>query len=236
MHRLSSIGALITHTSGGTSPEGFDAEWRMIQVLTVEGDHVNRCELFDEADLDIALARFDELSAQTRCLENAASQADKRFLTRFAAGDWDAMAELLADNYSLDDRRRVVGAGVRQGRDAQVVDMRAIAEVWITNVTSTVIAIRGERLVLMRVRHSEQRSTPRGVPHGDASRRRDQRRRADRRGRFVRPRRRRCCLRRVGASVPRLRSDRTLTHVVDHRGGLRRASIGTNSQRLPRTG
>ncbi|MFZ1178861.1 MAG: regulator, partial [Mycobacterium sp.] len=108
VHRLSSIGALITHTSGGTSPEGFDAEWRMIQVLTVEGDHVNRCELFDEADLDSALARFDELSVQTRCLENAASQAAKRFLTRFAAGDWDAMAELLADNYSLDDRRRVV--------------------------------------------------------------------------------------------------------------------------------
>ena len=45
----------------GTSQEGFEAEWRMIDILTVEGDLINRCELFDEADLDAALARFDEL-------------------------------------------------------------------------------------------------------------------------------------------------------------------------------
>ena len=30
-------------------------------LLTVEGDLINRCELFDETDLDAALARFDEL-------------------------------------------------------------------------------------------------------------------------------------------------------------------------------
>jgi len=61
VHELSDVGAVITHTQCGTSQEGFDAEWRMIQVLTVEGDRVNRCELFDEADLKAALARFDEL-------------------------------------------------------------------------------------------------------------------------------------------------------------------------------
>jgi hypothetical protein len=27
-----------------------------------DGDLISRCELFDEADLDAALARFDELS------------------------------------------------------------------------------------------------------------------------------------------------------------------------------
>jgi hypothetical protein len=31
-------------------------------LYTVDGDLINRCELFDEADLDAALARFDELS------------------------------------------------------------------------------------------------------------------------------------------------------------------------------
>jgi hypothetical protein len=31
-------------------------------VLTVDGDLINRCEIFDEADIDAALARFDELS------------------------------------------------------------------------------------------------------------------------------------------------------------------------------
>ena len=32
------------------------------RALTVEGDRISRCEKFDEADLDAALARFDELS------------------------------------------------------------------------------------------------------------------------------------------------------------------------------
>ena len=32
----------------------------MIDIFTVEGDLINRCEMFDEADLEAALARFDE--------------------------------------------------------------------------------------------------------------------------------------------------------------------------------
>ncbi len=63
VHRLSDLGAVVTHAAHGTSQEGFDAEWRVIDLVTVEGDLVNRCEMFDEADLDAALARFDELSS-----------------------------------------------------------------------------------------------------------------------------------------------------------------------------
>ena len=70
----------------------------MIALLTVEGDLINRCELFDEADLDAALARFDELSRPAPRLENAASRVDERFQAYFAARDWDAMAEMLADD------------------------------------------------------------------------------------------------------------------------------------------
>ena len=44
---------------------------------TVDGDLLNRCELFDEADLDAALARFEELHLQTRRLENTASQVER---------------------------------------------------------------------------------------------------------------------------------------------------------------
>ena len=79
MHRLTDLGAVVTHAGHGTSQEGFDAEWRGIDVLTVDGDLINRCEVFDEADLDAALARFDELSRPTPRLENAASQVDERF-------------------------------------------------------------------------------------------------------------------------------------------------------------
>ena len=111
VHRLNDLGAVVTHAGRGTSQEGFDAEWRGIDVMTVEGDLINRCEIFDEADLDAALARFDELNPPTPRLENAASRVDERFLAYFAARDWDAMAEMLADDFSIDDRRRVVNAG-----------------------------------------------------------------------------------------------------------------------------
>ena len=72
----------------------------MINFVTVDGDLINRCEIFDEADLDAALARFDELSRPAPRLENAASRVDERFRAYFAARDWDAMAEMLADDIS----------------------------------------------------------------------------------------------------------------------------------------
>ena len=80
-------------------------------VLQVDGDLMSRCEMFDEADLDAALARFDELSRPAPRLENAASQVDRRFLAHFAARDWDAMAEILADDLS---NRRSPSGGERR--------------------------------------------------------------------------------------------------------------------------
>jgi hypothetical protein len=61
VHRLNSLGAVITQVLTGTSHDGFDAEWREIGILTFEGDLISRSELYDEKDLDAALARFDEL-------------------------------------------------------------------------------------------------------------------------------------------------------------------------------
>ena len=66
VHRLNNLGAVVTHVAHAISPEGFDAEWRVINLLTVEGDLISGCEVFDEADLDAALARFDELSRRRR--------------------------------------------------------------------------------------------------------------------------------------------------------------------------
>ena len=49
---------------------------------------------------------------------------------------------------------RVVGAGIQHGRDADMADMRTIVDLWITNVSSTIVATRGERLALMRTHFS----------------------------------------------------------------------------------
>lgn len=61
VHRLSNRGAVVTHVAKSTSQDGFYAEWRMTDVFMVDGDLIDRYEFFDEADLDAALARFDEL-------------------------------------------------------------------------------------------------------------------------------------------------------------------------------
>jgi hypothetical protein len=62
VHRLSQIGAVVTHVAQGVSQDGFAAQWRDIIVMTVDGHRFSRSELFDGDDLDAALARFDELS------------------------------------------------------------------------------------------------------------------------------------------------------------------------------
>ena len=131
VHRLTDLGAVTTHVTKATSREGFDAEWRITSFFIVDGDRVNRYEIFDEADLDAALAGFEELSRPAARLENAATQVYERLNSCFAARDWDAMTEILADDVSSDDRRRVVSAGLRTGRDAVIAEISGLAEIGV---------------------------------------------------------------------------------------------------------
>ena len=100
VHRLANCGTVVTQVVHGTSQEGFDAEWREIELLMLEGDRINRLEIFDEEDLDAALARFDELQPHGPRLENAATQVVERFQAYFGARDWDAMAEIFDEDVS----------------------------------------------------------------------------------------------------------------------------------------
>lgn len=152
VHRLSDFGAVITQTPCGSSEAGFDVEWNMVQVLAVDGDRISRRELFDEDDLDSALARFDELSLQARRLENAASREHDRFINYYTAGDWDALALTMADDFSADDRREFVGAGLQLGRDTAVSNARVTSDLGVRSSARTVVAVRGERLSLAQAR------------------------------------------------------------------------------------
>ena len=154
VHQLNDVGAVLSHTARGTSTEGFDAEWREVVLLAFEGKRISRCEIFDEADVETALARFDELHAQKPQLENAASRLDQRFWAHFAALNWSAIAAIVDDDIRIDDRRRVVNAGVEVGREAHLEDVRAIANVGPKKTISTVVATRGDHLVLTCVRSS----------------------------------------------------------------------------------
>lgn len=154
VHRLTKLGLVITHATRETSPDGFLAEWHVISVLTCRGDLIERCEVFDASDLDAALARFEELDRQPRQLKNAASQVMVHYMAQFAAQNWDAIAEMLANDVSIDDRRQVVNSGVRHGPDAYTASMRAIVDTGTNNAASTVVAIRGEHLAISRTRFS----------------------------------------------------------------------------------
>ena len=136
VHRLSDLGAVCTHAGHGVSHEGFDAEWRGVDLLTVEGDMVNRCEVFDDADLDAAIARFDELSRPAPRLENAASHVYERFQACFAARDWAALADITGRR--LLQRRSSSGGECRRpiGRDAVIETCRSGADLGLTHATS----------------------------------------------------------------------------------------------------
>ena len=160
VHQLNDLGAVFTQVVTGTSQDGFDAEWRLVELMTVEGGLINRAEFFDETDLDAALAKFEQLSRPAPQLENAASQAYMRFQACFAARDWNAMDEALADGVFHDDRRRMVGAGFREGHNAVRADMSALAEIGVKRITSDTIATRGRRLILTRSRASGRDQRP----------------------------------------------------------------------------
>ena len=131
---------------------------------------------------------------------------------------------------STDDRRRVVNAGIRRGRDAEIANLRAAADVGITYMTFVVIATRGERLILTRASGgeggsgeflNEVLSVVEINSHNQIAA-----------IRHVRPRRLRSRHRRARRAVPRRRSGRPRAHVVGRsRGGY--ASL--NRHEVPAT-
>ena len=151
VHRLSEVGAVVSFVASGSSFERFGAEWRGISVSTIDGDRISRGEVFDEADLDAALARFDEIDGPVRRLESTANRVTDRFLDRFAARDWDAMAQMVSTDIAFADRRRVVNADLQVGRDLFLENFRAAADFGGTQ-TSAPMATRGDRVVLVRAR------------------------------------------------------------------------------------
>ena len=154
VHQLNDVGAVITLAVHGISQEGFDADWRIVEVLTRDGDVGSRCEVYDDADIDVALARLDELSRPAPRLANAATRVFGRLYSYVAVGDWHAVAQISAENVCVDDRRRVVNAGILHGRDANIKDAKATVDVGFTMTMLDVLATRGGRLALTGVRVS----------------------------------------------------------------------------------
>lgn len=150
VHRLSPLGAVVTHVVRGTSQDGFEAEWREVVLFAVEGEMISRCEVFDEADLDTALARFDELSRPTPALENAATRTCVRVSEAFDRREGDAIFALADDNGRYEDRRKGLRSVLDGPERRKVIDatLKTVPSTWRLEVEP--IAIRGSRLSLTR--------------------------------------------------------------------------------------
>ncbi len=114
VHRLSNLGAVVSCAAYATSQEGFDAEWREISILSVDGDLINRGEVFDEADLEAALAKFDELDRPVPPLENSATRTWRRLADAFNRHDVDGFLSLTNAGGRLDDRRKGLSPPMRE--------------------------------------------------------------------------------------------------------------------------
>ena len=101
------------------------------------------------AELDAAHARFEAQRTRTASDGSKTRQAKLRNVSEGVSrrGTGTRLADVLADDMLADDRRRVVDTGIRRGRQAAVADIRIGAEVGSEDITSTVIATRGERIV-----------------------------------------------------------------------------------------
>jgi hypothetical protein len=151
-HRLDERAGLATVRSTGTGLGGSDFE-SVRQVLgLIEDGHFVGMESFPPEQLQEAIARFDELTAEDQTapdvLTNAAVRMSARGYELSQAGQWDAVAEMLSEDAVAEDRRSGIRTVV-SGRDAMLRALHALFDGGV-RVRHEVIAIRGERLALAR--------------------------------------------------------------------------------------
>jgi SnoaL-like domain len=110
-------------------------------------------EAFDRDQVDAALARYEELSADPVGLariENAATHAVRRWVEAWNARDWRHFAAVHAAGFRHLDRRKMVQ--LESARDPYLDALRPYCEMASSRHTFEVLATRGDRLVLSRMR------------------------------------------------------------------------------------
>ncbi|MEX2538614.1 MAG: nuclear transport factor 2 family protein [Actinomycetota bacterium] len=137
----------------GTNAEGGTIEVAYINVFEIRDGLAQHIERFATDDLEAALVRFEELRRGTpdasRRLENDATRAVARVADTFARRDWEALADVFAEDLVRDDRRQGIG-GIAD-KDALVEAWKVMAELGYEGVRSEPVATRGVRLALLRV-------------------------------------------------------------------------------------
>ena len=148
-HRIEQDAVAFQHLNRGSNVDGGLIETTLHTVAVVRDGRIVHWEQFPIEDLEAALRRFDELASPAAADKgNAASRLALSLPGLFQQQDWAAFADLLAETLVRDDRRR--GLRSELGREAFIESSKQVAEVGLTEMVTTPLAWRGERLVLVR--------------------------------------------------------------------------------------
>ena len=141
----------------GVTEHGLVYERVSCIVATVDSDGlISRSEWFTEDDFPAALARFDELAAPETAdprhprAENATTRSADRFFALATDGRLDEAAECLTTDIVRVDHRTAVSDATTHGRDEYMAALRGAFDVGFASVAIDHLAVRGERLNLMR--------------------------------------------------------------------------------------
>ena len=128
-----------------------DFELPHVLVYSHDGRRFHSCDLYDGDQLVVAQARFAELSARAHATprENLATRSEQRTVEATIARDWEAFAALFPPRFRSIDRRKLMRLDL--GGDEFLAGIRASFDI-ISRRESEILATRGERLALMRVR------------------------------------------------------------------------------------
>ncbi len=151
--RVSSRGRLFQVTWMG-SRDGAPYEIPFVVVTEVDEQGTQqRNDLYDPEQIDQARARFAELVAPAPSVErfaNVATRALDRSNAAVGARDWEGFAALVAVGFRVHDRTRV--GRFESGAAEWLAAIRPMVETTSGPPTRDVLATRGERLALARIR------------------------------------------------------------------------------------
>jgi len=162
--RISPTTAVAVTTWHGTR-DGGTFEVLQCAVCTHDGRRLHSWEIFDLEQLDLAYARYDELTAEpvTPVIENAATRAMARGTEAVEAGDWERFSAFFRPDYRNSDRRRMVL--LELDRTQYLEFLRAF--LMRQQTTFELVATRGARLAMFRFRWAMREDGAAGPSEGD---------------------------------------------------------------------
>jgi ketosteroid isomerase-like protein/tetratricopeptide (TPR) repeat protein len=132
--------------------EGGAFEVPVVNVSELDSDGVRVLHVFDLEQLDEARACYDALRRESRAprIENGATLSLERLTRCWATRDWDGVSATLAPGFRQFDRRPMMQLDL--DRDQFLAFMREVYDMSSSRLESEVLATRGDRWALARVR------------------------------------------------------------------------------------